>query len=159
MRIMGIDPGTRKTGFGILRYQHNRHQHVHSGVIRLDENLVLEHRLCVLSQELDHLIKEYQPDCVAVEKIFFAKNAQSALVLGHARGVVLLKFTEHEIPLFEYSPLEVKQTVVGVGRAEKQQVQHMVKVLLNQNSRQMKEDESDALAVAITHAHLMKSRK
>jgi crossover junction endodeoxyribonuclease RuvC len=110
-------------------------------------------RLHQLSTELDKLIEYFLPDCGAVEKIFFAKNAQSALTLGHARGVILLKFSERQLVVHEYQALKVKQTVVGVGRADKNQVQHMVKILLNlQNSLQ--EDEADALAVAITHAHL-----
>jgi crossover junction endodeoxyribonuclease RuvC len=112
----------------------------------------------MLSKELEQLIEEFRPDCGAVEKVFFAKNAQSALTLGHARGVILLKFSERHLPIHEYQTLKVKQTVVGVGRAGKDQVQHMVKILLNlQNSLQ--EDEADALAVAITHAHLGLSLK
>jgi crossover junction endodeoxyribonuclease RuvC len=112
----------------------------------------------MLSKELEQLIEEFRPDCGAVEKVFFAKNAQSALTLGHARGVILLKFSERHLPIHEYQTLKVKQTVVGVGRADKDQVQHMVKILLNlQNSLQ--EDEADALAVAITHAHLGLSLK
>ncbi len=111
----------------------------------------------MLSNELGKLIGEFQPDCGAVEKIFYAKNAQSALTLGHARGVILLKFSERQLPIHEYQALKVKQTVVGVGRAEKSQVQHMVKILLNLKNA-LQEDEADALAVAITHAHLGLSR-
>ena len=107
----------------------------------------------MLSKELEQLIEEFRPDCGAVEKVFFAKNAQSALTLGHARGVILLKFSERHLPIHEYQTLKVKQTVVGVGRADKDQVQHMVKILLNLQNK-LQEDEADALAVAITHAHL-----
>ena len=153
LRILGIDPGSRKTGYGLIELSGNRTRHLASGCIKLNPKDLLADRLHTLSKELGKIIDEYKPDCGAVEKIFFAKNAQSALTLGHARGVILLKFSERELTVYEYQALKVKQTVVGVGRAEKTQVQHMVKILLNlQNPLQ--EDEADALAVAITHAHL-----
>ena len=153
LRILGIDPGSRKTGYGLIELSGNRTRHLASGCIKLNPKDSLADRLHTLSKELGKIIDEYKPDCGAVEKIFFAKNAQSALTLGHARGVILLKFSERELTVYEYQALKVKQTVVGVGRAEKTQVQHMVKILLNlQNPLQ--EDEADALAVAITHAHL-----
>jgi crossover junction endodeoxyribonuclease RuvC len=158
LRILGIDPGSRKTGYGLIENTGNRTRHLASGCIRLNAKHPLSDRLSMLSKELEQLIEEFRPDCGAVEKVFFAKNAQSALTLGHARGVILLKFSERQLPIHEYQTLKVKQTVVGVGRAGKDQVQHMVKILLNlQNSLQ--EDEADALAVAITHAHLGLSLK
>ena len=158
LRILGIDPGSRKTGYGLIENTGNRIRHLASGCIRLNAKHPLSDRLSILSRELEQLIEEFRPDCGVVEKIFFAKNAQSALTLGHARGVILLKFSERNLPIHEYQTLKIKQTVVGVGRADKDQVQHMVKILLNlQNSLQ--EDEADALAVAITHAHLGLSLK
>jgi len=158
LRILGIDPGSRKTGYGLIENTGNRTRHLASGCIRLNERDQLSDRLSMLSRELEQLIEEFRPDCGAVEKVFFAKNAQSALTLGHARGVILLKFSERHLPIHEYQALKVKQTVVGVGRANKDQIQHMVRILLNlQNSLQ--EDEADALAVAITHAHLGLSLK
>ena len=158
LRILGIDPGSRKTGYGLIENTGNRTRHLASGCIRLNAKHPLSDRLSMLSKELEQLIEEFRPDCGAVEKVFFAKNAQSALTLGHARGVILLKFSERYLPIHEYQTLKVKQTVVGVGRADNDQVQHMVKILLNlQNSLQ--EDEADALAVAITHAHLGLSLK
>ncbi|MCH2265610.1 MAG: crossover junction endodeoxyribonuclease RuvC [SAR324 cluster bacterium] len=157
LRILGIDPGSRKTGYGLIEHSGNRTRHLASGFIRLNANDSLADRLLMLSNELGKLIGEFQPDCGAVEKIFYAKNAQSALTLGHARGVILLKFSERQLPIHEYQALKVKQTVVGVGRAEKSQVQHMVKILLNLKNA-LQEDEADALAVAITHAHLGLSR-
>ena len=158
LRILGIDPGSRKTGYGLIENTGNRIRHLASGCIRLNAKHPLSDRLSILSKELEQLIEEFRPDCGVVEKIFFAKNAQSALTLGHARGVILLKFSERNLPIHEYQTLKIKQTVVGVGRADKDQVQHMVKILLNlQNSLQ--EDEADALAVAITHAHLGLSLK
>ena len=158
LRILGIDPGSRKTGYGLIENTGNRTRHLASGCIRLNAKHPLSDRLSMLSKELEQLIEEFRPDCGAVEKVFFAKNAQSALTLGHARGVILLKFSERHLPIHEYQALKVKQTVVGLGRADKHQVQHMVRILLNlQNSLQ--EDEADALAVAITHAHLGLSLK
>ena len=158
LRILGVDPGSRKTGYGLIENSGNRIRHLASGCIRLNAKHPLSDRLSMLSKELEQLIEEFRPDCGAVEKVFFAKNAQSALTLGHARGVILLKFSERHLPIHEYQALKVKQTVVGVGRANKDQIQHMVRILLNlQNSLQ--EDEADALAVAITHAHLGLSLK
>ena len=158
LRILGVDPGSRKTGYGLIQNSGNRIRHIASGCIRLNSKHPLSDRLSMLSRELEQLIEEFRPDCGAVEKVFFAKNAQSALTLGHARGVILLKFSERHLPIHEYQALKVKQTVVGVGRANKDQIQHMVRILLNlQNSLQ--EDEADALAVAITHAHLGLSLK
>lgn len=153
LRILGIDPGSRKTGYGLIENTGNRTRHLASGCIRLNAKHPLSDRLSILSRELEKLIEEFRPDCGVVEKIFFAKNAQSALTLGHARGVILLKFSERNLPIHEYQTLKIKQTVVGVGRADKDQVQHMVKILLNLQNK-LQEDEADALAVAITHAHL-----
>ena len=153
LRILGIDPGSRKTGYGLIEHSGNRTRHLASGCIKLNVKEPLAWRLHQLSTELEELIDEFHPDCGAVEEIFFAKNAQSALTLGHARGVILLKFSERQLVVHEYQSLKVKQTVVGVGRAEKKQVQHMVKILLNLQNK-LQEDEADALAVAITHAHL-----
>lgn len=153
LRILGIDPGSRKTGYGLIETTGNRIRHLASGCIRLNAKHPLSDRLSILSRELEKLIEEFRPDCGVVEKIFFAKNAQSALTLGHARGVILLKFSERNLPIHEYQTLKIKQTVVGVGRADKDQVQHMVKILLNLQNK-LQEDEADALAVAITHAHL-----
>tara|TARA_B110000093_G_scaffold88463_2_gene95713 strand:- start:1091 stop:1576 length:486 start_codon:yes stop_codon:yes gene_type:complete len=141
LRILGIDPGSRKTGYGLIENTGNRIRHLASGCIRLNAKHPLSDRLSILSRELEQLIEEFRPDCGVVEKIFFAKNAQSALTLGHARGVILLKFSERNLPIHEYQTLKIKQTVVGVGRADKDQVQHMVKILLNLQNK-LQEDES-----------------
>ena len=105
---------------------------------------------------MGEIIDRLKPSCGAIEKIFYAKNAQSALSLGHARGVILLKFSERQLPVYEYQALKVKQTVVGAGRADKSQVQHMIKILLKINDS-IQEDQADALAVALTHAHLWRA--
>ena len=155
MIIFGIDPGSRKTGYGIIEKNHNRNRYVSSGTILLKESAPLAERLRVLYQRLGELLGEFQPDCGSIEAIFFSKNAKAALVLGHARGVALLQLATQHLPIYEYTPLEVKQTLVGSGRASKAQVQHMVHVLLNQQKRVLAEDESDALAIAITHSHFL----
>ena len=157
MRILGIDPGSRKTGYGFIEHSGNKSRHLDSGCIRLNEKDTLSERLYTLSSELGKIIDILNPSCGAIEKIFYAKNAQSALSLGHARGVILLKFSERQLPVHEYQALKVKQTVVGAGRAEKRQIQHMVKVLLKINDP-LQEDQADALAVALTHAHLRRAQ-
>ena len=119
IRILGIDPGSIKTGYGLIEYSNKRNIYLTSGCIKLNAKNSLGDRLFTLSVQLEKLIEEFKPDCGGVEKIFYAKNAQSALTLGHARGVILLKLTENKLPINEYSPLQIKQTVVGVGRADK----------------------------------------
>ena len=157
MRILGIDPGSRKTGYGLIEHSNNKSRHLDSGFIRLNEKETLIERLLMLSTELEKIIDRLNPNCGAIEKIFYAKNAQSALSLAHARGVILLKFSEKQLPIHEYQALKVKQTVVGAGRADKEQIKHMVKILLKINDS-LQEDQADALAVALTHAHLWGSQ-
>ena len=157
LRILGIDPGSRKTGYGLIEHSGNKSRHLESGFIRLNEKETLSERLSVLSLELGRIIDRLNPNCGAIEKIFYSKNAQSALSLGHARGVILLKFSERQLPIYEYQALKVKQTVVGAGRADKSQIQHMVKILLKINES-LQEDQADALAVALTHAHLWRAQ-
>ena len=156
MRILGIDPGSRKTGYGLIEHSNNKSRHLDSGFIRLNEKETLIERLLMLSLELGKIIERLNPNCGAIEKIFYAKNAQSALSLAHARGVILLKFSEKQLPIHEYQALKVKQTVVGAGRADKEQIKHMVKILLKINDS-LQEDQADALAVALTHAHLWRA--
>lgn len=152
MRILGIDPGTRCTGYGILQQQGNRLLHIDNGVIQTRSSQPLAERLHIIHRELSRVIRCYAPQAVAVEQIFLAKNALSALKLGHARGVAILACTMAELPVFEYSALQVKSAVVGYGKADKGQVQHMVRILMALPEI-AQEDASDALAVAICHAH------
>lgn len=151
MLILGIDPGSRRTGWGLIRRQGNRHEHVASGTIRLNEDAPLPERLLALDRALEALLAEHRADAAALEEIFSAKNARSALVLGHARGVIIAAIARRGLPLFEYTPTQVKQAVTGTGRADKQQIGRMVAVLLNHRAA-LQEDQADALAVAITHA-------
>jgi crossover junction endodeoxyribonuclease RuvC len=152
MRILGIDPGTRVTGYGIIEKVGNRLVHVDNGGIFTRADMELADRLKLIYDGLCQVIREYAPAAVAVEQIFLAKNALSALKLGHARGTALLAGVNHDLPVFEYSALQVKSAVVGYGKAEKIQVQQMVKTLLKLPEL-AQEDASDALAVAICHAH------
>jgi crossover junction endodeoxyribonuclease RuvC len=155
MRILGIDPGSRFTGWGLLHREGNRTDYLASGTLRLDARSPLPERLLRLSQGMEALLGEHRPDACALEQIFTAKNAHSALVLGHARGVIVCAVARHGVALHEYTPAQVKQAVVGAGRAEKRQIAQMVAVLLGlrgAGGHALQEDEADALAIALTHA-------
>ena len=153
MRVLGIDPGTAVTGFAIVSLEGRRLLARGYGVVRTDAGQPLEKRLFHLHNELEVLVARFAPTEVAVESLFFSKNAASALAVGHARGVVLLAAARHGLPVFEYTPLQVKQAVVGRGRAEKAQVQFMVKAILGLDRAPTPDDAADACAVAICHAN------
>jgi crossover junction endodeoxyribonuclease RuvC len=148
--ILGLDPGSRVTGWGLVRQEGPRSIYVASGAIKLDADAELAQRLRTLTLALDAILAQHRPQAAALEQIFSAKSARSALVLGHARGAILATLARADLPIAEYTPAHVKQAVTGSGRAEKLQVQRMVAVLLNHREA-MSEDESDALAVALTH--------
>lgn len=152
MRILGIDPGTRVTGYGLIKKDGNRLLHIDNGAIYTRSQDPLALRLKNIHDGLARIIAEYAPQVMAVEQIFVAKNALSALKLGHARGAALLTGMNAGLPIFEYSALQVKSAVVGYGKAAKPQVQQMVRALMNLPEI-AQEDASDALAVAICHAH------
>ncbi len=152
MRILGVDCGTERTGYGVISSDGRRHQFVAAGVIRTRTSVDLGGRLATIAAQLRQICGDYQPEIVAVEEVFHAVNAKSSLKLAHVRGVVLLVAAEAGLPLGEYSPLEVKMSVVGYGRAEKQQVQMMVRSILQIDTEMASHDVSDALAVAICHA-------
>ena len=152
MRVLGIDPGSRITGYGIIDKEGNRLIHVDNGAIFTDSQRDFPMRLQRIFRGLSEVIEQYRPDAMAVENIFFATNVQSALKLGQARGAAIVAGVNAGLPVFEYTALQVKQAVVGHGRADKQQVQKMLKVLLNLPEI-AQEDASDALATAICHAH------
>jgi crossover junction endodeoxyribonuclease RuvC len=151
MRIVGIDCGTERTGFGVIDTDGRSHQFIDAGVIRTKPVDPLEKRLQLVARGLRSVIAEYVPSAVAVEEVFHAVNAKSALKLAHVRGVALLLAAEAGLEVNEYSPLEVKISVVGYGRAEKQQVQMMVLSLLGIGRQFESFDATDALAVAICH--------
>ena len=149
MRVLGIDPGSRVTGFGVVEAGAGELRHVDSGQIRVSEH-ELAQRLCIIYQRLGEVIREHRPQVMAIERVFLARNPQSALVLGHARGAAIVAGANHDLAVVEYSALQVKQAVVGKGKAAKQQVQHMVRVLLGLRSEPTT-DCADALACAICH--------
>ncbi|MGH9662551.1 MAG: crossover junction endodeoxyribonuclease RuvC, partial [Bryobacteraceae bacterium] len=150
MRVLGIDCGTERTGFGVIESDGKTHRLVGAGVLVTSARQPLAARLLQIGRQLREEIARYQPDAAAVEEVFHAANAKSALKLAHARGVALEALAEAGVEIGEYSPLEVKMAVVGYGRAEKHQVQKMVKSLLGAGVDS--EDACDALAVAICHA-------
>lgn len=151
LRIMGIDPGSRKTGFGIIDIIQNKPHYIASGVIKLDGD-DLAQRLARIFTDLQTLIQQYQPTIVAVEEVFMANNASSALKLGQARGAAITAVAIHQLPVAEYAARKIKQTIVGYGQAEKDQVQQMVMQLLKLNKKPQV-DAADALAAALCHFH------
>jgi len=160
MRILGIDCGSARTGYGVIESDGRDHRMLVSGVICTNVRWPFEKRLLEIAGELRRLAHEYRPEFAAVEEVFHAVNAKTALKLAHVRGVALLAIAEAGIELAEYSPLEVKINVVGYGRAEKCQVQLMVQSLLGLSDAIASEDAADALAVALCHAtHQATSRK
>jgi crossover junction endodeoxyribonuclease RuvC len=153
VRIFGIDPGSHRTGYGCVETDGRRHQLVTCGAIITAAGDPFPDRLARIHRDLMSLIAACRPDCVAVENVFHHANVRSALRLGHARGVALLAAIEAGCALVEYSPAEVKRAVVGYGRAEKHQVQQMIKLLLGLPHVPTPHDAADALAVAICHLH------
>lgn len=153
MRVLGIDCGTERTGYGLIESDGRFHRMIAAGEIRTTPRDPLEHRLLAIAQGLRSVIHLHAPESAAVEEVFYAQNVKTALKLSHARGVALLAVAEAKLPLGEYSPLEIKSSVVGYGRAEKQQVRMMVHSLLKLTEEIASEDACDALAVAICHAN------
>ncbi len=153
--VLGIDPGSRTTGYGLIRIAQGKQTYLDSGCIKIvkpNENLPLADRLRIVFDSISNLIADYHPDEVAIEKVFLSKNADSALKLGQARGVAIVAAAVHALDVAEYSALEVKKSVVGTGRATKDQVQHMVTAILGLN-RTPQADAADALAIALCHAN------
>jgi crossover junction endodeoxyribonuclease RuvC len=149
--VIGIDPGSRITGYGVIKTDRDRAIYVASGCIRT-KSKDFPARLKEIFQGVQTVVGEYKPDEFAIEQLFMSKNADSALKLGHARGAAICAVALNDMPVFEYSARQVKQAVVGKGGAAKNQVQHMVKILLNLQG-QLQEDAGDALGVALCHAH------
>ncbi|OGU33270.1 MAG: crossover junction endodeoxyribonuclease RuvC [Ignavibacteria bacterium GWB2_35_6b] len=157
MIIFGVDPGTICTGFGIIKHKNSELINIHSGIIKPPPDYKIPIKLEFIYNELDRLIKKYSPDEFSIETAFYGKNVQSALKIGYVRGISLLAAVHNGLPTGEYSPREIKKSVVGNGAASKEQVQFMVKKLLYLKKDKMKFDESDALAVAICHAFKVNS--
>lgn len=158
MLVLGIDPGTAITGYGLVREDEQGLALVTCGTISTPAGEPLSLRLQTIYRGLAALIEQYRPDQVAVEELFFSRNARTALAVGHARGVTLLALADAGVPLFEYKPLEVKQAITGYGGADKRQVQEMVRMLLNLDSIPKPDDAADAVAVAVCHVHSARMR-
>lgn len=156
MTILGLDPGTATTGYGIIKKETNSLSCICFGCIKTSSELGPAERLSLIRKELIFLIEKYNPDRSAVEKLFFTKNVKTAISVSHARGVILETLNAHFLPTYEYTPLQVKQAITSYGKADKAQVQKMVRVLLNLKEVPKPDDAADALAVAICCAHSLK---
>lgn len=153
MIVLGIDPGYAIVGCGVVEYKSNKFTMLEYGAILTEAHTPFNIRLEKIYDEADELMKKYKPDAVAMEKLFFNTNQKTAIDVAQARGVLVLAAQKNRIPIFEYTPLQVKQSVVGYGRAEKKQVQEMTRVLLNLEKIPKPDDAADALAMAICHCH------
>ncbi|WP_084224341.1 crossover junction endodeoxyribonuclease RuvC [Stenoxybacter acetivorans] len=151
IRILGIDPGSRVTGFGVIDVYGQQYQYVASGCIKTEAKFSLPERIGVIVRHLDEVVETYQPTQAAVEQVFVNVNPASTLILGQARGAAIAALVMRQLPVYEYTALQVKQAVVGQGKAAKEQVQHMVVRMLNLSGTPQA-DAADALAVALTHA-------
>ncbi|MCC5911550.1 MAG: crossover junction endodeoxyribonuclease RuvC [Clostridiaceae bacterium] len=153
MIILGIDPGIAIMGYGVISYKGNRFEVLDYGAITTDSKTPTPQRLKIIYDELTTIIEKYDPEAVVIEELFFNTNVKTALLVGHARGVAVLAGANNNKSIYEYTPLQVKQGVVGYGRAEKNQVQQMIKMILNLDKVPKPDDVADALAVAVCHAH------
>ncbi len=153
IRILGIDPGYAIVGVGILEYSGNKFTVIDYFAITTEAGVPIEKRLKIIYDELSAVIKKFKPQHMAIEELFFNNNAKTAINVSQARGVILVAAENCNIPIFEYTPLQIKQAVVGYGRAEKKQVQQMTKAILNLCAVPKPDDIADALAVAVCHAH------
>lgn len=159
MIILGIDPGIAIVGYGIIEVRGNNYKAIDYGCITTDSKLLFPDRLKIVYDELINIINKYKPDDYAVEELFFNKNVKTAIKVGQARGVEILAAVNLGLPVFEYTPLQIKQAVVGYGRAEKHQVQEMVKLLLNLQEIPKPDDAADALAIALCHGSCLKFKE
>ncbi|MFI3210391.1 MAG: crossover junction endodeoxyribonuclease RuvC [Peptostreptococcaceae bacterium] len=159
MIILGIDPGIAIVGYGIIEYKNSKFKVIDYGQITTDSKLKTSQRLEIIYKGIDILIKNYNIDEIGIEELFFNKNVKTAITVAQARGVMILACEHNKIPIYEYTPLQVKQGVCGYGRADKKQVQLMVTSFLNLKQIPKPDDVADALAVAISHAHANKLEK
>lgn len=156
MVFLGIDPGLATVGFGVVRGERDSFSYVDCGVIKTPATMPFETRLAVIQKDFEKLFEAFHPDAVGVEELFFAKNVTNALKVAHARGVILAQIADHGIPLFEFTPLEVKNNVCGYGQADKKQLQEMVRRLLHLNAAPRPDDAADALAIALCAGRVYK---
>jgi len=159
MKILGIDPGTARTGWGVIKIQNSKFKIQNYGCIETPARKLLEERLEMIYKKIRAIIRKEKPQCVAVEQLYFFKNIKTALSVGHARGVIILAAKREKKQIFEYTPLQVKNAVVGYGRANKHQVQQMVKAILKLDKIPKSDDAADGLATAICCAQSKKLEK
>ena len=152
MRILGIDPGIATVGFGVVDADRGQHKYVSCGIISTPAHTSLSSRLDQIYTDLESLFDTFHPDAISVEELFFSKNITTGIPVAHGRGVILLAAYRHGIPVYEYTPMQVKQAVVGYGNAEKRQVIEMVRRILNMPAPPKPDDAADAVAMAICHA-------
>ncbi len=159
MRILGIDPGLAIVGYSIIECIGNRFKPIEYGCITTDADMLFPHRLQIIYDELLGIIDRYNPEDLAIEELFFNKNVKTAIKVGQARGVEVLAAINKGLEIYEYTPLQIKQAIVGYGRAEKHQVQEMVKMFLNLDEIPRPDDAADALAVAICHGNSLRFKE
>lgn len=157
MNILGIDPGYAIIGFGVINYHLNKFHTIGYGSITTQSNLKMSQRLLTIYNDLQQIISKYKPSCMAIEKLYFTSNQKTAIYVAQARGIILLAGVKNNLDIFEYTPLQVKQSVVGYGKATKSQVIAMTTSILNLLSAPNLDDIADALAIAICHAHSFNS--
>ena len=153
MIILGIDPGYAIVGYGIIDYRNNHFKVIDYGAVLTDAKTPFNERLEIIYDRLMSIISEYSPEAMSIEKVFYNSNAKTVIDVSQARGVIMLAAQKSRLPVFEYTPLQVKQSVVGYGRADKKQVQEMTKRILSLEKVPKPDDTADALAMAICHAH------
>ena len=151
MRILGIDPGYAIVGFGVVESNRSQHNLVQYGTITTPADMPFEQRLCVIYEDMTKLLDAFQPDVLAVEELFFGHNVTTGIGVSHGRGVILLAAAQRNIPIYEYTPMQIKQAVCGYGKAEKTQVMDMTKRLLHMAEVARPDDAADAIAVALCH--------
>ncbi len=159
MIILGVDPGIAIVGYSIVECNGNNVKAIDYGCIRTKSDLLFPDRIKIIYDRLTEIIKEYRPSDLAIEELFFNKNVKTAITVGQARGVEILAGVNQNLDIYEYTPLQIKQAVVGYGRADKNQVQEMVKILLNLEEKPKPDDVADALAVAICHGASIKFKE
>ena len=158
MRILGIDPGLATVGYGVIEYHKGVFTTLSYGSVTTPAHTPVEQRLKTIHEDIDTIIKRFAPDEMAIEELFFNQNITTAITVAEARGVIIMTAAKNNVPVFEYTPLQVKQAVVGYGKAEKKQVMLMVSSLLKLAATPKLDDTCDALAIAVCHAHTGKSR-
>ena len=156
MKILGIDPGMAIVGYGLIEYDNNKIELTASGSIRTSKDCKDEERLLDIYNDMCTIIENYKPDCVSVEKLYFFKNQKTIIPVAEARGTILTAIQKYNIPIFEYTPMEVKQVLTGYGRATKKEVEDMVKITLETHDLPKLDDTVDAIAIAICHSRQLK---